>query len=300
LKRIKLHPNGPECSTIAAGLWRLDQWDHTPKDTLKWIENCLEIGITTFDHADIYGMYTNEARFGQALKLEPSLRDKIELITKCDICLVCDKKPEYEINHYNTTHEHIIASVESSLQNLNTDYLDLLLLHRPDPLMNADIVAGAFRQLISQGKIKHVGVSNFTPSQIDLLQSRLEFPLVTNQVECSLHHLDPIYDGTFDQLQMNRITPMIWSPYAGGKLFSASDERTKNVRMTLDSLITKYEASAAQLALAWLLALPCNPLPVMGTGKTERLQEAADALHIELDRQDWFQLLSASQGHPVP
>lgn len=300
MKRIKLHPNGPECSTIAAGLWRLDQWNHTPKDTLNWIDYCLEIGITTFDHADIYGGYLNEARFGEALKLNPSLRDKMELVTKCDICLVSERKPENRINHYNTSRRHIISSVEQSLKNLNTDYLDIVLLHRPDPLMNADDTAAAFSQLIDEGKIKHIGVSNFSPSQAGLLQSRLDVPIVTNQVECSLLHLNPIFDGTFDNLQQKRASPMIWSPYAGGFLFTGNDERAQRVRAALESLTPKYEASAAQIALAWLLALPYNPLPVMGTGKTERLREAVDAQKIELGRQDWFTLLVASQGHPVP
>ncbi|REL39281.1 oxidoreductase [Rhodohalobacter sp. SW132] len=294
------HADGPGGSAIAAGLWRSDSWNYSPQELLNWIESALEIGITTFDHADIYGLYTNEARFGEALKINPSLREKMEIVTKCDICLVCDQKPEYRINHYNTTPEHIRQSVENSLRNLQTDYIDLLLLHRPDPLMDADSTAGTLDELIKSGKVRHAGVSNFSPSQFDLLQSRLDAPLVTNQVECSLHHLEPIFDGTFDHAQMNRITPMIWSPFAGGALFWGDDERAQRVRHTIGQLTEKYSASAAQIVIAWLLALPCNPQPVLGTGKAERLQEAAAALEIKLDRQDWFELLVASQGHPVP
>ncbi|CAN5151728.1 aldo/keto reductase [soil metagenome] len=300
MKRIKLHPNGPECSSLAAGLWRMDRWNHTPQDTIEWIETCLELGITTFDHADIYGLYTNEARFGKALKLKPTLREKMELVTKCGVCLVCDNRPEYKINHYNSSPEHIISSVERSLKNLNTDYLDLVLLHRPDPLMDADDTAGALEKLIDEGKINHAGVSNFTPSQFDLLQSRLNVPLVTNQVECSLHHPDPIFDGTFDQAQQNRIKPMIWSPFAGGVLFTGNDDRSHRIRGIMESLTQKYEASVAQIALSWLRALPSDPLPVLGSGKTERIKEAVKALHIKLERQDWFILLEASQGHPAP
>lgn len=278
----------------------MDSWEQSPGETLHWIKTCLELGITTFDHADIYGLYTNEARFGEALKLDPSVRENLELVTKCDICLVCEKKPENSVNHYNTSPDHIIASVEESLKNLSTDYLDLVLLHRPDPLMNADDVAGAFMQLLDEEKIRHVGVSNFTPSQFDLLQSRLDVPLVTNQVECSLYHTDPIFDGTFDQAQKYRFSPMLWSPYAGGAFFTGKDDKFHRLRKAMEPLKTKYEASAAQIALAWLMALPSNPLPVLGTGRTERLGEAADAQLIELERQDWFTLLIASQGHPVP
>ena len=298
--RQKLHPNGPEFSKIAAGLWRLDQWGHSPQDTLSWIKSALDVGITTFDHADIYGMYTNEALFGEAIAIDPSIREKMELVSKCDICLVCDERPEYHINHYNTSPEHIISSVEQSLKNLQTDFLDLVLLHRPDPLMNADATAEAFNKLISDGKVNHVGISNFTPFQVELLQSRLDVPLVTNQVECSLHHYKPLFDGTLDQAQKLHMAPMFWSPFSGGRLFNGDDEQSHRIHSTLAPLREKYSASTSQIALAWLMKLPCNGLPVMGTGKTERLKEAALAVEIELDRQDWFSLLVASQGHPVP
>lgn len=300
MHRQKLHPEGPEFSRIAAGLWRMDQWEMTPQEIVKWIESCIELGITTFDHADIYGLYTNEARFGKALEIKPALRDQMELVSKCDICLVSDEKPNSHINHYNTSPNHIISSVEQSLEKLNTNYLDLVLLHRPDPLMNADATAEAFTKLMKQGKIKHIGVSNFTPSQVDLLQSRLDQPIVTNQVECSLHHTDPIFDGTFDQAQQYRTVPMFWSPYSGGDLFSADNEKSKRIHPVIESLKEKYNASTAQIAIAWLLRLPCNGIPILGTGKIERLKEAAEAITINLERQDWFKLLIASQGHPVP
>jgi len=278
----------------------MDQWGLNSHETVNWIESCLELGITTFDHADIYGLYTNEARFGEALKIKPSLREKMELVSKCDVCLVCDERPENRINHYNTEPGHIKKSVEQSLMNLNTDYLDIVLLHRPDPLMDADATAGAIRELKDEGKINHLGVSNFTPSQVDLLQSRLDFPIVTNQVECSLLHLAPIFDGTLDQAQTYRTSPMFWSPYAGGEIFKSGDERVHRVRQAIEPMTHKYSASLAQIALAWLLALPSKPLPVLGTGKIERLKEAAEAIDIKLERQDWFALLVASQGHPVP
>lgn len=260
----------------------------------------MEAGITTFDHADVYGLYTNEARFGKALAESPSLREQMELVTKCDVCLVCDERAGNRINHYNTEPEYIIHSVEQSLKNLQVENIDVVLIHRPDPLMDADATAEAFTKLIDQGKINHMGVSNFTPSQFDLLQSRLDFPIVTNQVECSLHHLEPIFDGTLDQAQQNKISPMFWSPFAGGNLFSATSQRDQRIKEAMVPLKEKYDASEAQLALAWLLALPSHPVPVLGSGKPERLKEAAASVSIELERQDWFTLLVASQGHPVP
>lgn len=300
MNRQKLHTDGPEFSKIAAGLWRLDQWNHTPDDTVSWIEACLEAGITTFDHADIYGDYTNETRFGKALNLKPSLRDEIELVTKCDICLVSDSRPQNRINHYNTTPNHIISSVEQSLKNLGTDYVDLVLLHRPDPLMDATATADALMMLINQQKAGAVGVSNFTPSQFDLLQNRLDVPLVTNQIECSLLHTAALFDGTLDYAQQNRYSPMFWSPFAGGGLFKKDTDQKQRVWNCLLTLSDKYEATPGQIALAWLLRLPANGIPVLGTSKTERIKEATETLHLSLERQDWFSLLVAAQGHPVP
>lgn len=300
MKRQKIHPKGPEFSKLAVGLWRMNKWNQTPNQTVEWVEHCLELGITTFDHADIYGMYNNEALFGMAIKQKPSLLDKIEIVSKCDICLVCENRPENSINHYNTSAAHITRSVERSLKNLNAEVLDLVLIHRPDPLMDASATAYAFMKLIEQGKIKHVGVSNFTPSQVDLLQSRLDVPIVTNQVEFSLHKLDPLFDGTFDQAQKNEASPMLWSPYSGGAIFTEHDERTKRIRNTATLLCEKYNCQLDQLILAWLMKIPSNPIPVLGTGKTERITSAAKACEIKLERQDWFKLLVASQGHPVP
>jgi predicted oxidoreductase len=298
--RLQLHPEGPEFSKISAGFWRLNEWGFSTSDLIEFIELALENGITTFDHADIYGAYGNEAIFGKALKEKPSLREKMELVTKCGICLTTKNRPDHTIQHYNTTAGHIRSSVERSLKNLSADVIDLVLIHRPDPLMDASEMAGAFQKLIDEGKIKHVGVSNFTPSQFELFQGKLDEPLVTNQVECSLLHLNPIYDGTFDQAQQYNTSPMIWSPFAGGQIFTGNDDRTKRVRAACSVLAEKYEATPDQIALMWLLRLPSNPLPVIGTGKKDRLVRAAKAAEIRLERQDWFRLLKASQGHPVP
>lgn len=300
VERLTLHPEGPSVSRIAAGFWRLHEWNMTTKTLTAFIEHALELGITTFDHADIYGSYGNEEMFGKVLKQRPDLRKKMEIVTKCGICLTTDNRPENTVQHYNTTAKYIRNSVERSLRNFHTDCIDVVLIHRPDPLMQAAETANIFMALRKEGKIRHAGVSNFTPAQFELLQSRLDVPLVTNQVECSPLHLDPIYDGTFDQAQRKGISPMIWSPFAGGELFRASTERGRRIRLICNQLSEKHAVTPAQIMLAWVLAFPCNPQPVLGTGKPSRLTEAAKASEIKLDRQDWFEILQASQGHPVP
>lgn len=298
--RIKLHEKGPEFSRLAAGFWRLHEWNMSSSELIEFIETCLEAGITTMDHADIYGDYHNEGSFGKALKERPDLREKLEIVSKCGICLPVKSRPGNELQHYNTTFEHIRQSVENSLTELNVEYLDLILIHRPDPLMDASEMADIFMKLLEEGKIKHVGVSNFTPAQFQLFQSKLDIPLVTNQVECSLLHLDAIYDGTFDLCQENNISPMLWSPFAGGEFFYGNSKRIKRIRKTGKKLCEKYNIEIDQLALAWCLKLPSNPLPVLGTGKNERILKAARALEIKMDRQDWYRLLEASKGEPVP
>lgn len=296
-----LRPEGPAFSKLSAGLWRLNEWNYSTSQTIDFIEQALEMGITTFDHADIYGDYENEALFGKALKERPDLRDKMELVTKCGICLISKNRPEHKIQHYNTTAEHIRTSVDRSLKNLNIDTIDLLLIHRPDPLMSASELADIFLELITEKKILHAGVSNFTPAQFSMLQSKMDVPLVTNQVECSLLYLNPLYDGTFDQAQEHNFSPMVWSPFAGGRFFSNEDDnRLHRVQAVAKELSDKYSASPDQIALAWLMMLPCKPQLVLGSGKPERLRSAVKALEIHLERQDWYKLLEASNGHPVP
>lgn len=298
--RLKLHKNGPLFSKIALGFWRLHEWDMNLTQLMELIEGALELGVTTFDHADIYGSYGNEELFGKVLKEKPSLREKIELVTKYGICLTTKNRPHHHIQHYNTTSQYIRESVERSLRKLDTDYLDLILIHRPDPLMAAGEIADIFSELIKEKKVLNVGVSNFSPSQFDLFQSKLDHPLVTNQVECSLLHLDPIYDGTFDQSQKNQFSPMIWSPFAGGELFTGKSEKAVRVRELCQRLSQKYSASTDQIALAWLFQLPCNALAIAGTGKLSRLKSAVESASVQLDRQDWYQLLEAANGDPVP
>ncbi|MFM4704323.1 aldo/keto reductase family oxidoreductase [Aeromonas bivalvium] len=297
VSRLPLHPQGPEFSRIVMGYWRLMEWHLSPTALLDLIKYHLDLGVTTLDHADIYGGYQCEEAFGRALRLEPALRSRMELVSKCGIALTA--KPEHALNHYNTSKGHIIASAEASLQKLGTDHLDLLLIHRPDPLMDADEVAEAFIALQQAGKIRHAGVSNFTARQFELLQSRLPFPLVTNQLEISPLNQDLTLDGTLDQCQQLRIRPMAWSCLGGGSLFH--DGRYEGLRHELERIREEVGAQTLeQVVYAWVMMLPSQPLPIIGSGKRERIASAVASEQIKLDRQQWFRIRKAALGYDVP
>lgn len=298
---LPIAPDSLHFSRLVVGLMRLLEWRYTPQELLDWIEAVMDMGITTFDHADIYGGYQCEAAFGEALRLRPALRQRMQLVTKCGIMLLAEARPQTRVHHYDTTRAHIIASAEQSLRNLHTDVIDLLLIHRPDPLMDADEVADALTTLRDAGKVRYVGVSNFTPWQLDLLQSRLAFPLVNNQVEFSPVHMEPMHDGTFDQCQRHRIAPMVWSPLGGGGLLRGDSERDRRVLRALEAVGQALGGVPAdQVALAWVMQHPVRPIPVLGTGRLERIRSAAQAEHVTLDRQMWFAIWEASAGHEVP
>jgi predicted oxidoreductase len=295
---VALSPTGPEVSPIVQGAMRLLDVGG-PQDVLRFIHGCLELGVSTFDHADIYGSYQAEAHFGAALKLEPALRERLQLVSKCGIKLVSKQRPEHTVHGYDTSRAHIVASAERTLRNLGTDVLELLLIHRPDPLMEADEVAAALTELRSRGLVERVGVSNFTPHQFDLLQSRLDEPLVTNQVEISVMHLDAMHDGTLDQSQRLRSRPMAWSPLGSGRLWGDS-EQARRVLAELERVGAEVGAAPDEVALAFVLKHPSRPVPVLGTGKLERVAAAVRALDLTLSRDQWFRLWSASMGHEVP
>lgn len=300
VEKIQVSPNGLKLSQLSHGLWRLRQWNLSKAELKNLIYKSIELGITTFDHADIYGSFTCEEVFGEVLKEEPAMRNQIELVTKCDIVFPSPQRPQYKFHYYDTSKEHIIESVEQSLRNFGTDHIDLLLIHRPDPLMNADDTAEGLMSVINSGKVLNLGVSNFLPFQFDLLQSRLKIPLVTNQIEFSVMQLNPLYDGTLYQSQQLRISPMIWSPLAGGRLFSENSEQAIRLRDELNRLTNIYNASTEQIALAWIFAHPSNPVVVVGSGKSERITEYSKSVEIKLSREDWFRILAASEGHEVP
>lgn len=290
--------NGPALSPIVAGAWRLDSWGWTPQERLRWIEQCIELGVTSFDHAAVYGGYTAEGLFGEALALAPRLRNKLQLVSKCGIELVAPQRPGNRIQHYDTSAASLVASAENSLRELRTDHLDLLLVHRPDALLDAAEVALAFDKLRSAGKVLHFGVSNFTPSQFALLDANV--PLATNQIELSPLALDALHDGTLDQAQQLGRRPMIWSPVAGGRLFTGEDERSKRVRNVLASIAERLGVLPATVVYAWLFRLPSRPVPVVGSRRMDALREAWAALDVQLDAQTWYEIWTASTGHNVP
>lgn len=301
LPSLTLSGDGPVCSRLAMGVWRMATWDMDANGVLDFIQTCADLGITTFDHADIYGDYQCEGLFGDAIARRPSLRDRLQLISKCNIKLVSPNRPQHQVKHYDTSRSHILASVDQSLKQLQTDYLDVLLLHRPDPLMDADEVADAFSTLKQAGKVRAFGVSNFTPSQVNLLASRLPFPLVANQIQISVQHLDTFLDGTLDQCQQLRMTPMAWSPLGGGTLFQGTDAQSQRLLQALIQVGDEIGAMGAdQVALAWLLTHPSRIMPILGSKTLERIQRAIAAVDIHLTREQWFTIWSASTGAPVP
>ena len=297
VQRITIAPQGPEFSRLVMGYWRLMEWNMSARQLASFIEEHVDLGITTADHADIYGGYQCEAAFGDAMRLVPHLRQKMEIVTKCGIATTAN--PDHALGHYITDTSHIISSAESSLQKLATDYLDLLLIHRPDPLMDADEVAEAFTSLHQSGKVRHFGVSNFTPAQFALLQSRLPFTLATNQVEISPVHQPTILDGTLDQCQQLRIHPMAWSCLGGGSLFN--DEGFQALRDELRTVADELGAETIeQVVYAWIMRLPAKPLPIIGSGKIERVRSAIHSLSLDMSRQQWFRIRKAALGYDVP
>lgn len=287
-------------SPYIIGTMRLGDWG-VKMDTQaleNFIDGCLDLGLKDFDHADIYGHYTEEARFGEVIKRRPELRSKIQITTKCGIKLVTPNRPNHSLKSYDSTRRHIVQSAENSLEALGVEVIDLLLIHRPDYLMNAHEIASAFSDLKESGKVKRFGVSNFSPSQFDLLRSYI--PLVTNQIEVSVLHRNAFEDGTLDQCQKYGIQPTAWSPLGGGALFGKSDDPVVvRVQKVLASLGKKHEATADQLLYAWLLKHPSRIVPVLGTTKIERIQAAMEARAIDLSHDDWYMIWEAAIGEEV-
>ena len=279
---------------LAVGTMRLGRWGAglDTRGYRAFIDACLEAGLAIFDHADIYGDYSTEAEFGAALAEAGELRDQLRLISKCGIQLVTEGRPGNQRKHYNLTKDYIVASAERSLKALQTDRLELLLLHRPDPLMDPDDIAAAFASLQASGKVQAFGVSNFAPHQVEAIL-RVWPELVTNQVEASPMHRAPFLDGTFDQALTLGMRPMAWSPLAGGRLFSAEGEA---VHAALTEMAPRYEVDPVCLVYAWLLQHPAGIVPVTGTANAGRIRQAAKAQMVRMERQDWYAIWTAAGG----
>lgn len=284
-------------SRIVYGMWRLDEdTDTSPAHIQAKIEACLAQGITTLDQADIYGGYEAEELFGAALKSAPGLREKCEIVTKCDIVAPVGRYADAKVKHYDTSRGHIEASVEHSLRLMNIEHIDLLLIHRPDPMMDHHDTGAALDGLVASGKVGAVGVSNFKSHDWTLLQSAMSAPLCTNQIEISLTANAAFTNGDIAFLQERGITPMAWSPLGGGALMTGADAAGS----ALDKVATEQGVDRAAVAVAWLLAHPAGIVPVMGTNKLDRIAAFSDALSVNMDRETWFALYEAANGAEVP
>jgi predicted oxidoreductase len=285
-------------SRIIYGMWRItDDPDHSSKNIQSKIEACLDQGITTFDQADIYGGYSSETLLGNTLKQAPHLRKDMEIITKCDIVAPIGIHSDKTVKHYDTSAQYINQSVERSLQEMAIEQIDLLLLHRPDPLMDAEETGNALDALIDSGKVKAIGVSNFRPWDIQLLQSCTKNKLVTNQIEISLSQHNALTNGDLAHLQQHRIKPMAWSPLGGGKLLN---DPTSPLNIKLNAMAKIHRVQPAAIAIAWLLRHPAQILPIMGSNNIHRIKQFSEAAKITLEREAWFELLEATSGSPVP
>jgi predicted oxidoreductase len=284
-------------SPIVAGTWRLNEWKLDTPGLVRWIAQALELGATTFDHADVYGRYSCESVFGDALAASPGLRERLQLVTKCGIKLVSPARPQHAVKSYDTSRAHITASVENSLRALRTDRIDLLLIHRVDALMDPDEVADTFATLRAQGKVLHFGVSNHLPPQFAMLHRRIA--LATNQIEFSPLQMAALDDGTLDQATDMGLPPMIWSPLAGGRLFRAQDEQSQRVLAVLEELGRAHGVSAATMAYAWIRRHPSRPIPITGSGRVEALRDATASLAVSLSAEDWYRVWQASMNREV-
>ena len=303
ISRIALSPTGPEISRVVYGTWRLldDADGATPAALLERLHRCADLGVTTIDTAEIYGLYQVERAIGAALALDRALRDRLEIITKCGIYIPSAADPGRRVSAYNATATQIIRSAEQSLRLMGLDHIDVLLVHRPDWLTSADDTAEGLNRLIKDGKVRRAGVSNYNVQQFELLNTRVELPLVTNQVEFSLLHMDPIVDGTADQCQRVRIRPMAWSPLGQGRLMRTDDAAAQRVQRTIEAFGDKYGgASVDQIAYAWIMAHPSQPIPIIGSNRIDRVAAAARSADIVLERDDWFALWTAAQGRGIP
>lgn len=284
-------------SRIIYGLWRhTDDQNISSQKLQSKIEACLDQGISTFDQADIYGGYSSEALLGETLKQAPHLRENMEIITKCDIVAPIDIYSDKRVKHYDTSAQHINFSVERSLSQMAIDQIDLLLLHRPDPLMDAQETGSVLDALVASGKVKGIGVSNFKPWDIDLLQSCTQNRLLTNQIEISLLHNSAFTNGDLAYLQQHKIAPMAWSPLGGGALFK--DKQTP-LWQKLNSIAKSYNVQPSSVATAWLIRHPATIMPIMGSNDLQRIKRLSKALSFDLSREEWFELLQIATGKEV-
>ncbi|MFH4931275.1 aldo/keto reductase [Staphylococcus cohnii] len=302
MERVKINQH-VSFSNVIQGFWRAKDWNWTPQQLNRYINELVERDITTMDHADIYDDYSCEGIFGEALKLSPNLREHLEIVSKCGIVLPSDHLAAADGHRYDHSKKHITETVERSLKQLQVEQLDSLLIHRPSPLMDPHEITEAVKSLVKEGKIKSFGVSNFNKSQYDLLSKCLvcdKLHITLNQLEVSPYTLDAIEDGTINYMYKDDVKIMSWSPLAGGKLFDLEDEKTARITAIISPLAQKYNVTTTAIIMSWLKKHPASIMPVLGTQKINRIDEALQGMAITLTDQEWFDIYTASLGHDIP
>jgi len=295
MEKIYLSDAGPKVSPAIYGFWRWStEVDNTTATMEKIVNLCLELGINTFDHADVYGSWKSEEVFGKAMAQKSFKREDIVLFTKCGLNIPNPGNPDIRIKHYNTSKEHILQSAENSLRKLKTDYIDIFLLDHLDPVSNLEETALALEQLKTSGKIKNIGVANFTVFQHQLLASYLRTPIVTNHIELNLLNTVALDNGQLDYIKQKYMRPLASAPLAGGRIETGTDKVAIRVQQKLEDIGNKYGANVESTAVAWLIKL--GALPIIGTTNEQRIRNIVNAFAIDLDRQDWYELYAASKG----
>lgn len=295
MEKIYLSDSGPKVSPAIYGFYRWNEVTGDAAQTMEKIVNlCLELGINTFDHADMYGNYQCEELFGKLINRKSFKREDIVLFSKCGFVSPNADEPEVRISHYNTSAAHILKSVDNSLRKLRTDYIDIFLLNHLDPLSNVEETALALQRLKESGKVKNIGVMNFTVFQHQLLASLLRTPIVTNHIELNLLNTSALDNGQLDYIKQRYMRPLASAPLAAGRIANGTDVQSVKVRSTLEVLGKKYNADIESLAVAWLVKL--GALPLIGTINEQRIRNIANAFSIDLDHQDWYELYAASRG----
>ncbi len=294
MEKIYLSDSGPKVSPAVYGFYRWGNGDLSQSKMEGIVDLCLELGINTFDHADIYGGYECEELFGRAIKNKSVKREDIVLFTKCGIILPHPSRPDIRVKYYDTSKEHILKSLENSLRNLRTDYIDIFLLNQLDPLSNLEETAITLHKLRESGKVKNIGVVNFSVFQHQLLSSYLRIPIVTNHIELNLLNTTAFDNGQIDYIKQKYMRPLASAPLAEGRIANSIEKRPLLIRRKLEELSSKYKANIESIAVAWIVKL--GALPLIGTTDEQRIKNIVSAFDIDLDRQDWYELYEASRG----
>jgi len=300
MEKLKL-AEGLEFSRIVHGQMRISDWNMSSADLLKFTEQIMELGIDTFDNANIYGNYSCEDRVGKALLLKPSLRKAMKIVTKCGIKIMSDKFPNQKIQYYDYTEDYIIGEAEKSLRNLRTDYIDVLLLHRPSAVLNPEEVAKAFYKLKKDGKVRHFGVSNFLSHDYSMLQSYMDEKLVTNQVEISPYCISHFENGNMNFFLEKRIKPMAYCPMAYGRLITPTDEKSGRIVKVLKEIAEELNVDGIDKVIySWLFMHPAIIMPINGSGKIDHIRRTAEALELKMSLEQWSGIYTASRGIALP